>query len=90
MRIYQHKSPHSFFLFFFPAVWSGTRGYLDKVATKEIIRFEALWLAHIKGSKGTILRSIEESKQITPEIESGFKTAMEEFLGMNEFEGRAQ
>jgi len=72
------------------SLWSGTRGYLDKVATKEILRFEALWLAHIKGSKGAILSDIETSKQITPEIESGLKTAMEEFLGMNEFEGRAQ
>merc|ERR1712039_89047 len=72
------------------SLWSGTRGYLDKVATKEILRFESLWLAHIKGTKATILTSIEESKQITPEIESGLKGAMEEFLGMNEFEGRAQ
>eukprot|EP00449_Zooxanthella_nutricula_P024811 CAMPEP_0198533148 /NCGR_PEP_ID=MMETSP1462-20131121/32524_1 /TAXON_ID=1333877 /ORGANISM="Brandtodinium nutriculum, Strain RCC3387" /LENGTH=32 /DNA_ID= /DNA_START= /DNA_END= /DNA_ORIENTATION= len=28
-------------------------------------------------------------KQITPEIEAGLKSGMEEFLGMNEFEGRA-
>merc|ERR1711966_180484 len=63
------------------SLWAGTRGYLDKVATKEILRFEALWLAHVKSTKGTILSSIEESK-ITPEIESGLKTAMEEFLGM--------
>ena len=90
MGIYQHKSPHSLSLFFVPAVWPGTRGYLDKVATKEILRFEALWLAHIKGSKGTILSIIEESKQITPDIESGFQTAMEEFLGMDEFEGKGK
>merc|ERR1712232_1110416 len=71
------------------SLWSGTRGYLDKVATKEILRFEALWLAHIKGTHAAILSNIEATKQITPEIESGLKSAMEEFLGMNEFEGRA-
>merc|ERR1712151_717858 len=71
------------------SLWSGTRGYLDKVATKEILRFEALWLGHIKSNKGSILTEITEHKQITPEIESGLKGAMEEFLGMNEFEGRA-
>merc|ERR1712184_108682 len=70
------------------SLWSGTRGYLDKVATKEILRFEKLWLAHVKANKATILPSIEEHKQITPDIESGLKSAMEEFLGMNEFEGR--
>merc|ERR1712007_122676 len=72
------------------SLWSGTRGYLDKVATKEILRFESLWLGHVKSTKGTILSSIEEHKQLTPEIENGLKAAMEEFLGMNEFEGRAQ
>merc|ERR1711930_16212 len=71
------------------SLWSGTRGYLDKVATKEILRFESLWLAHVKTSKGTILTSIEEKKQITPEIEGALKSGMDEFLGMNEFEGRA-
>merc|ERR1712003_249831 len=71
------------------SLWSGTRGYLDKVAVKEILRFEALWLDHVKSTKGTILSDIMSKKQITPEIESGLKSGMEEFLGMNEFEGRA-
>merc|ERR1712203_1157281 len=72
------------------SLWSGTRGYLDKVATKEILRFENLWLSHVKSNKATILTTIEAKKQITPEIETGLKAAMKEFLGMNEFEGRAQ
>jgi len=71
------------------SLWSGTRGYLDKVATKEILRFEALWLAHVKSTRSEILNDIMTKKQITAEIESGLKSGMEEFLGMNEFEGRA-
>merc|ERR1719213_630491 len=71
------------------SLWAGTRGYLDKVATKEILRFEALWLDHVKSTKGDILKDIMSKKQITAEIESGIKGAMEEFLGLNEFEGRA-
>jgi len=46
---------------------------LDKVATKEILRFEALWLAHVKANKATILPDIESKKQITPEIETTLK-----------------
>merc|ERR1719377_384765 len=69
------------------SLWAGTRVYLDKVATKEILRFEALWLAHVKSTKGTILNEIMTKKQMTDEIESGLKGAMDEFLGMNEFEG---
>merc|ERR1711920_67600 len=71
------------------SLWSGTRGYLDKVATKEILRFEKLWLEHVKGTKGDLLKDIMVKKQITPEIESGLKAAMDEFVGMHEFESRA-
>merc|ERR1719316_2621532 len=71
------------------SLWAGTRGYLDKIATKEILRFEALWLEHIKSTKADMLASIMVKKAMTDEIESGLKSAMDEFLGMNEFEGRA-
>merc|ERR1719246_421628 len=71
------------------SLWCGTRGYLDKVATKEILRFEALWLEHVKSTRASILSDIATQKQITPEIEGGLKSGMDEFLGMNEFEGRA-
>merc|ERR1711941_61153 len=40
------------------SLWAGTRGYLDKVATKEILRFESLWLGHVKASRGDILKQI--------------------------------
>eukprot|EP00971_Amphidinium_carterae_P347835 6490057-Amphidinium_carterae.2 len=70
------------------SIWSGTRGYLDKVAVKEILRFEALWLAHVKSVKAALLTELTEKKTLTEEVESGLKSCMDEFLGMNEFEGR--
>merc|ERR1712094_156501 len=42
------------------SIWSGTRGFLDKVAQKEILRFESLWLDFIRGSKPEILTGIAE------------------------------
>merc|ERR1712218_498334 len=71
------------------SLWCGTRGYLDKVATKEILRFEALWLEHVKSTRASTLSDIMTKKQITPEIEGALKSGMDEVLGMNEFEGRA-
>merc|ERR1712183_699997 len=71
------------------SLWSGTRGYLDKVATKEILRFEALWLDHVKSTRGGLLEEIMTKKQITDDIESSIKSAMDEFLGLHEFEARA-
>merc|ERR1711977_745476 len=71
------------------SLWCGTRGYLDKVATKEILRFEKLWLDHIKSTQGKLLTEIAGKKTMTPEIEASLKEAMDVFMGMNEFEGRA-
>ena len=47
------------------SIWSGTRGFLDKIAQKEILRFEALWLDFIRTSKPEILTGIAEIKQGT-------------------------
>merc|ERR1711956_148341 len=71
------------------SLWCGTRGYLDKVAVKEILRFEALWLEHVKSTRASVLSDIMTKKQISPEIEAALKSGMDEFIGMHEFEGRA-
>merc|ERR1711983_500411 len=71
------------------SLWSGTRGFLDKVAVKEILRFEALWLEHVKSTRGNLLADIMVKKQMSADIEGGLKSGMEEFLSANEFEGRA-
>merc|ERR1712106_65019 len=71
------------------SLWAGTNGYLDKIATKEILRFEALWLEHIKSTRANLLSDIAEKKQMTDEIKKGLEAAMEEFVGMNEFEAKA-
>jgi len=70
------------------SIWSGTRGFLDKISQKEILRFEALWLEFIRNSKPEILKAIAETKQVTAEGEAGLRAAMEEFLNLNEFEAR--
>merc|ERR1711943_99242 len=71
------------------SLWAGTNGYLDKVATKEILRFESLWLDHMKSTRGALLTEIMEKKEITKDIEATIKAGMDEFLGLHEFEGRA-
>merc|ERR1712147_322405 len=71
------------------SLWAGTNGYLDKVATKEILRFEALGLEHIRSTRGSTLTDISTQKQMTDDIKNSLKTGMDGFLGMNEFEARA-
>jgi len=71
------------------SVWSGTRGFLDKIAQKEILRFEALWIEHIKTAGADVLTEIRDSKQINPALEAKMRSHMDSFMGANEFEGRA-
>merc|ERR1712146_690201 len=62
------------------SIWAATRGYLDKLATKEILRFEDLWLKHVHGSHANLLTTLQVEKQVTPATESAMKAAMDEFL----------
>merc|ERR1719281_2256378 len=60
------------------SLWAGTRGYLDKIAQKEILRFEALWLEHVKTTKGEVLKELTDKKTMTPELETTLRTAIDE------------
>merc|ERR1739845_31009 len=71
------------------SIWAGTRGFLDKIAQKEILRFESLWLEHVRATRGEVFDEISSKKEITPEVESSLRGGMDEFLNLNEFEGRA-
>merc|ERR1719450_1214884 len=71
------------------SLWAGTNGFLDKVAVKEILRFESLWLDHIRSTRAQVLEEISVKKTMTDDIKNGLKTGMDEFLGMNEFEAKA-
>eukprot|EP00448_Togula_jolla_P025976 CAMPEP_0170650674 /NCGR_PEP_ID=MMETSP0224-20130122/45943_1 /TAXON_ID=285029 /ORGANISM="Togula jolla, Strain CCCM 725" /LENGTH=528 /DNA_ID=CAMNT_0010982381 /DNA_START=181 /DNA_END=1766 /DNA_ORIENTATION=+ len=70
------------------SLWCGTRGYLDKIATKEILRFERLWLEYLDTRCSQLLSAITEEKVLTDEIEAGLKAAVADFMSHNEFDPR--
>merc|ERR1719224_114823 len=72
------------------SLFAGVRGYLDKINTREIPRFEQLWLDFIKANKPEILTTIKSEGKLSDEIKSGLASGMEEFVSMNEFEAKAQ
>merc|ERR1712091_91392 len=47
------------------SIYAGVRGYLDKIATKEIPVFEAKWLDHMRSTKADILEKIMVEKAIS-------------------------
>merc|ERR1712228_696629 len=68
------------------SLWAGTNGFLDKIATKEILRFEALWLEHVRTTRANTLEDITIKKQITDDTTNSLKSAIDEFVNMIEFE----
>ncbi len=66
-------------------IYAGTRGYLDKVPTDAVVRFEAELLRHIRADKQALLADIRAQKDITKngkdggKIEDAIKSTLEAF-----------
>jgi F-type H+-transporting ATPase subunit alpha len=62
------------------SIYSGVKGYLDKITSKEVTKFEAELMRKIKASKPEILASIKKEQKITDETETNLKKIIEEFV----------
>ena len=60
------------------SVYAGTRGFLDKIATAQVGRFETELLAHMHGQHQDILDTIREKKDIAP-VEDKLKSVLTAF-----------
>lgn len=62
------------------SVFAGVKGYLDKVVTSEIAKFEQLFLENIKTKHKHIYDSIKKERQLLPNIEAELRAVLEEFV----------
>ena len=62
------------------SIYVGVKGYLDKVTSKEVVKFEKEFLRKLHSSHPEILASIKKEQKITDENESALKKVIEEFL----------
>jgi F-type H+-transporting ATPase subunit alpha len=61
-------------------IFAGVNGYLDKVAVKDVGRYEASLLAHLRGKKADLLDYItKEDPKIKGEAEDKIRAALDEF-----------
>jgi F-type H+-transporting ATPase subunit alpha len=61
-------------------IFAGVNGYLDKVTVKDVGRFEAGLLAHLRGKKADLLDYItKEDPKIKGEAEDKIRAALDEF-----------
>ena len=60
-------------------IYAGTRGYLDRVALKDVTRYEKELLVHLRGAKKDLLAKLRDKKELTDEIEGEIKSTLEAF-----------
>jgi F-type H+/Na+-transporting ATPase subunit alpha len=60
-------------------IYTGVKGYLDKLAVNAVGRFESEFLRLMRGKHKDLLEAIRTGKQLTPEIEGRLKTIVDEF-----------
>ena len=64
------------------SIYSGVKGYLDKISVKEITKFEKELLLKIKNNYPEILDSIKKEQKIDEKTENKLKNAIEEFVAI--------
>jgi F-type H+-transporting ATPase subunit alpha len=61
-------------------LYAGVRGFLDKVQTSEIGKFEKLYIEHIRTKHGHILETIKTEKALSDKTNAELKSILEEFI----------
>jgi F0F1-type ATP synthase alpha subunit len=61
-------------------LYAGVRGFLDKIQTSEIGKFEKIFLEHLKSKYPHIIETIKKEKQLNDKINADMKQILEEFI----------
>jgi len=62
------------------ALYAGVKGYLDKVQTTDIAKFEQLYMEYIKTKHAGVLKTIKNEGQLTEKTNAEIAGILEEFL----------
>merc|ERR1712151_753861 len=61
-------------------LFAGTKGYLDKVQTSDIGKFEQLYLDHIRSKHSHILETLRTEGSVSDKTNADIKSVLEEFI----------
>ncbi len=61
------------------SIFSGVRGYLDKIEVADVTRFDAAMLDDLRANGQDILRAIRDEKELSEETEGKLKTFLDGF-----------
>lgn len=61
-------------------IFSGVRGYLDKMVTSDISKFEGKLLAHLRSNHSSLLAKIRKEGKLDPVDEEEISSILEAFI----------
>lgn len=61
-------------------LYAGVRGFLDKIQTSEIGKFEKLFLEHLKTKYPHIINDIKSTKSLSDKSNAELRSILEEFI----------
>ena len=61
-------------------LYAGVRGFLDKMQTSEIGKFERIFLEHLKTKHAHIIENIKSEKALSDKTNAELRTILEEFI----------
>lgn len=61
-------------------IFAGVRGYLDKMVTSEISKFEGKFLTHLRESHSSLLAKIRKEGKLEPEDEAKISSILDAFI----------
>ena len=61
------------------SIFAGTRGYLDKIETSAVNRYEAAMMGEIKAKKPEILKSIRDKRELASDTEKDLASFLDNF-----------
>ncbi|MBB5987775.1 F0F1 ATP synthase subunit alpha [Sphingobium lignivorans] len=61
------------------SIFAGTQGYLDSIATVDVVRYEAAMLAHFRAHHADILAAIRDSRDLSDDVRAKVKDALDAF-----------
>jgi len=61
-------------------LYAGVRGYLDKINTKDIAKFEELYLNHLRGKHAALVEEIHKKRMLTDQTDAELKSILEDFI----------
>jgi F-type H+-transporting ATPase subunit alpha len=60
-------------------IYAGVKGYLDKVKTEDVQKYETGLLRELRGSSSALLAAVRTDKQLKPETEEKLKSLLENY-----------